>query len=249
MSNMTKIAILISLGVILAGCTTTPEVVEEEVVDGPEMSVGEAYRAAAGYVPADAQIAYVSVHEGLGWEVLGDDLLPLANPDAEPGEVGTVEGLREELREYSIRTYGVDLSGAEGAVVAGSMTGSIGGVIFGDFDEPQGLEEIEFEAGVAYEVETPAMSGELAVVEGQTAFMTPVDEGMAWHVDLSILEEVAAGGDQAAAADEELARHFDEVDGARYGLAIKVGEIMGVAGLAGAMPDVQTAVVAVVMSV
>lgn len=204
--------IVAGLVVLVAGCASGPEV--EPEYQPAQMDAATTYQAASQYLPADAMAVGAMAGEQQFDEAV-EAMLPTARPDARPGEEGTVEGLREDLRAEYREMFGFDPTTTQALAVA--MTrGGLTAVMFGDYEQPTGLESTEVDGRTAFELPLARLSEEFPVDEvAETAVLVPVDEprpGMVITTDPEVM------GTDSGSDTRGYDRLFDEIPGATFAL-------------------------------
>ena len=138
----------------LLGCSTSPDEPEPDHRDdwlAPDIDTAQLYDRAGAAIPEETRLVGAVTGPAI-WELLDASLLPIAAPQAEPGDRGTVEGLRDELSETTRAHYGVDPGDIEGALVLVDEQGWIGAVILGEFSPPAGAQHLEVDGHDAWEM-------------------------------------------------------------------------------------------------
>ena len=229
---------------IAAGCSSSPDVEDDVPREGAAAEVradepraqyvSKAYEDAARWLPAETVAVYVQSTEPF-WDMIGDLVLPMANPDAEPGSAGTVEGLRRDMSEFSRQYFGFDTWQVDTVVMAVHDSGGLG-VAFGDFDTSLDLPTTEIDGKTVYIVdlahflEDDLFASELQQFEDQgvdseffsSIYLLPIDKprsGFVGALDPAELESILAADETdtlaASKAGERYAQFFDRTKGAQ----------------------------------
>lgn len=232
--------------VTLASCSSSGDVKPDEehveALEGPDVT--DAYQLGKEWLPGDAMVVVSASGESI-WEMLGEDLLPMSNPEADPGELGTVEGVREDLKNIVAGELGFDPTEADKVVAAASLERTVV-VLFGDIDEPDGSAVDTIAGTDVYELGHPMPAVQMGPGQGATAAM--IEEPRRGVVISSEpafvgqLLEARNGGDDAenlagAAMGDEYARLFEEVEGSRIAVAGAPGPVAGLAADQMPLPD------------
>lgn len=238
--------LVVVAGVVAAtsGCASVSQP-DDEFAPG-NLDMLTAYDAAADWLPADSLVVAAAVGEP-GWEQWQGEMLPTAIPDAEPGEVGTAEGLEQELREEYVAMLGFDPMDSHAAAVGVTEEGFTA-VIFGVDDRPAELEEIEVGDEKVFVLESSDLSGMPAVqqVLDMSVYLFPVDAPANMMVVTTQREwlEAVVDSDQTgpslAAADngEQYRRLFAESSEATAAAVSPWSSVLGEVAAGEPIPDV-----------
>ena len=210
MMDQKKWMAALALGLIVSGCSSSPDVEEDEMpVEGAEEAsvatpeadepgidmttpvideagtLSDAYGDAQRWLPADTW--YLTVAAGdPAWEEMTQ--LPFEAEGVEPGEPGTLEAIRDDVSYAMVEVLGFDPIYATESVSAVGEQG-ISLVIFGDYPEPTHLEAHDVGGGhVAYRVDVDALEFgdemvEMEVDEDMPGFAEDSDELFVMRVD------------------------------------------------------------------
>ncbi len=205
---------VVSLVLLVFGCATEPEQPQPAPDDRwqPRLDTAELYDIGGAAVPEDTD-AVLAVTWPKLWDALGASLLPLANPDAEPGEVGTVKGLRDELSEMWRSEYGFDSGKLEGGLYTMDQGGISGGVLVGELSIPDGAEVVE-----AGDHEVMKLSAGAAGMFNARGYAAPLDAAEPAFVFADDEDQIEAMLDAAEAnghtpADTEITELMETTDG------------------------------------
>jgi len=146
--------VIIACCVALSGCSTSPDEPEPDHRDdwlAPEIDTAQLYDRAGAAIPEETLLVGAATGPGI-WELLDASLLPIAAPQANPGERGTVEGVRNELSETARAYYGFDPADIEGALVLVDEQRWIGAVLLADFSPPDEAQHLEVDGHDAWEM-------------------------------------------------------------------------------------------------
>lgn len=225
-----------ALSILLAvGCSSSPDVEDDvpraekphaDEVDEPRATyVAEAYEDAARWLPADALGVFVQAGEPF-WDQFGELLLPMANPDAEPGDAGTLEGLQDDLAEFSRQFFGFDTWQVDSVAVAIHAEGGVG-VAFGDVEHSLDLPTVDVGDQTAYVIdlttfmEDDLIASDLQDLEDQgldtdrfsRLYLLPIDEprnGFVGALDIAELEAAIAADERDTLAGSDAGDTYGE---------------------------------------
>lgn len=228
--------IVSALSILLAaGCSSSPDVDDEGPVtetpqaeesdEPPATYVVEAYEDAAPWLPADSIGVFVQAGEPF-WDQVGELLLPMANPEAEPGDIGTREGLKADLAEFTHHFFGFDTLQIDSVAVAIHGEGGVG-VAFGDVDHSLDLPTVDVADTPAYVVDLTAfmeddfIASDLQQLEDQgldtdrfsKLYLLPIDEprtGFVGALDVTELEAIVTADDADTLAESDAGAVYDE---------------------------------------
>lgn len=230
------------------GCATAPDADDqlepEPRPEFPDLQASEVYEDASEWLPADSAAVATMVGEE-SWREAAQHMLPTSIPGAEPGQLGTAEGLEQDLRDEYRRILGFDPTDTFAMTVA--ITDGGGTVVMdGDYDDPEGLDELEVHGQTVY---TAAVRDwfddpQLQDIDLDVYFL-PIDEprdGMVATTDRQVLEDRLNGDEEAAtlANDERgdvYARLYDEIDDASLAMVSPLAEVAEQLQLDAQLPD------------
>ena len=110
----------------------------------------EIFEVAAQWMPEEATMVVATT---IDWRF--DDLrqvvVPWLNPDAEPGSLGSIEGLSTDLKSVIKEHVGVDITAIDAAAVSFDDD-FLSAVLIGDIELPEDLTEVEVNDKRAYEL-------------------------------------------------------------------------------------------------
>lgn len=209
------------LCLLLIGCESAPDEseTEPEPTDRwqPQMDTAEVYDVLGVAIPDDVNTVTVVTWPVL-WDALGNSLLPLANPDAAPGEVGTVDGVRDEIATLWQQRYGFDAAQIEGAVVA--MDDDLrGAVLLAELQPPDDAETVEIGDHQGFRVS--ATLGNIIPASGYVAPIEAQQPAFAYAEDVDELRRMldAAALYDAPPEERELTQMMQLTEGARVASA------------------------------
>lgn len=231
------IAIAFGAGFGSLGCDSSSETEEpgeqEAQVDDTTTSPNaeEAFDDAAEWLPADHDTVLIVTGQPI-WESINTFLMPTAIPKADAGadKLGTVEGLRSDLKDVFDEELGFDPLVADTAVVGAPIQQnplSVVTVVFGQFDEPQGLPAVDVGGQTVYEL--PLHDFGIPTRAVNALYVAPIEEPRRGAVVTANKEQLAeliqtrdAGeGDETLAstsAGDDFARLFGDVEPASIAL-------------------------------
>lgn len=227
----------VATAAVAVACSSSPEAEDEAPTEEPAdvqpagPDVVEAYQAGAQWLPRDVNAVAAGTWTPV-WERLGDGLLPTALPDAQPGDVGTVEGLREDLREILSSEFGFDPTPGDTVVIGASPPQTVVAVVFGEFDEPADeLRAGEVVDRAMYEFEV----GTGQIDRLQATFVDEPRRGLVVAMDPGLLEASLTGRADdrtlaGSATGREFGRLFGEIEGATVGMAFSLGQLRQMVG-------------------
>ncbi len=232
---------------IAAGCSSSPDVEDDEApieeigeveeAEAPRSQLVEkAYEDAAVWLPADAIGIYIQSTEPF-WDQIGELALPVANPDAEAGSLGTLEGLREDLGEFTRTYFGFDTWALDTVAVAIHGGGGVG-VAFGDIEETPDLPSVDIGGETVYVMdlmkflEDDLLTSDLKELAGDDfdaddytkLYLMPVDKprtGFVGALDKQHLEDLLDNPDERlseSALDDDFRDYFARTEGAEVAL-------------------------------
>lgn len=229
----------------LVMCSSGPAPADDEegadaVVERPEAVEADdaagAFEAAAHWLPADSLMVVTAVQPSI-WDLA--EVVPLFFDDVEDARdgAGTMEGLRADLEEFFRASLGFDPARAEGFAAAHDGEAVVA-VVFGDFDVPEGLDQISFGDHIAYEL------------DGVDDVVDPVDAGVILPIevpapgllvapDVETLEDAIDGDTSLATGDsfETYERLFADAAGQRFVAASTVDEFLPPEAMNGQRPQ------------
>lgn len=232
----------------LLACSSTPTPVDDQAQDHrdrPEQTVGEVFEAASAWLPAGSALAAGGV-DPTSWYFDDQHLLPTADPGGEPGDPGTLEGLQRDLERLFRAHLGFDPGRTEAWFIGGGLDGGTA-VLFGDFDEPEGFEEIEINDRKGYQLPLDTTNfdqGELF----EWTYLLPIDEprpGLVLAGSIEQLERLDAetNGDESQQSSlatgpygDTYATLFEDVGHASWAVASPIGEIASIFGVHDSIP-------------
>lgn len=236
-----NVVVVAMSSLLLAGCSSSPDLEDVEPVgeapaptsnppeadsDAPRADyVADAYDDAAQWLPADSLMVGVQADEIL-WDLLGDLALPMADPDAEPGEVGTLEGLQRDAAELSRQHFGFDIWQVDATVVSIHDQGGLA-VMLGDVGQPADVPTVEVAGNTVYVVDlsgyleddlmSPGVDDleDLGVDfdEASEVYLLPIDEprsGLVATLDVDEMESIIEAGDEDTLAGADIGTTFEE---------------------------------------
>ena len=231
--------LLVCIAGFTTSCSSTPETDEtSQVAEQPggdeamPFDVVDAYRAAAGWIPQESSLV-ISGTSPASWYFLDEVALPTANPDAEPGAPGTLEGLESDIETLFVDHIGFDPTIAE-AVVIGTSLNDVTAVLFGEFGDVQGQSEVKVNGRRAYEFSL--YEGEFNDIdEFQHIYAMPIDDprpGLVITMGIEKLERLESarqdddGGMTLASGQrgELFDRLIADASGSRLAVASPIGE-------------------------
>ncbi len=135
----------------LHGCSSSPEVTSEADLEASVATPGadEIYDDAARWLAPDTEWAMVAAWEPF-WEVFGNQLLPTALPDADPGTPGTLEGFQSDFATLLTEHFSIDPTSADALAIGIGPDESLSAVLFGDIELPDHLSPISIGEHEAY---------------------------------------------------------------------------------------------------
>lgn len=227
MMRLPALSVLIATLVAATGCASTPGV--DDPIPAHELDAKTTYDAAADWLPADSFVVATTAGEP-PWEQIVLSGLPTAAPDAEPGELGTPEGLQSDLRGEYVEMVGFDPTNTDALAVSASDDG-ISMVMFGTYDEPRGLDVVEFGDRTGYALPIDDLLSEMDFDADEVIYLLPIDDprpGLVATTDRSFLEravdeETPDAGLRNANSGETYDRLFDSTRGTTVGIASVFG--------------------------
>lgn len=203
------------------GCASGPDTNgdDEDFDRPPGMDAAEAYEASAPWLSAQSMVVISAAGPTL-WETLGDEILPTASADAEPGTPGTAQALRADLEELIELTFGFDIGRTEAVAIGAHMEGGTA-VLFGDFEISNDFPTFDIDGQTGFQLTMSQMEGQSIPFGGQ-AFLLPIEEpqsGLVIASSRNELEELVAAFDQdgsgASLASVEQGAEYSQLFG-RY---------------------------------
>lgn len=231
-------AVMAAMLVCSASCSSTPPPCDDDVAgldETPAMETIEAFEDASEWLMVESTVVAVGVDPD-SWHILGDIVLPTADPGADPGTPGTLKGLQDDLEELFVDSFGFDPGDTDAWVAGGSMRGGTL-VLFGDFDEPQGVEDFKIGDLEGFKIEIgTGQFDELDTMDW--AYAVPIDEprqGIVIAADTEELErlERARGTEepgQNLAVGERSSTYeglFADLDASTFSVASTLSDVTG----------------------
>ena len=220
----TTIALLALLAIATA-CSSGPDEVADEQASTPppQLDAAQAFEASAQWLPSDSDVV-ISLSGPSMWEALGYGLLPTTNPHAEPGTLGTIEGLRTDLGAVLDQYFGFDFGKSHSLVAAMDIDGNLVSlVLLGEFDDPTTATPVELGPKTAYELDINAALGQ-EMTPANKLYALPIDEprrGLVLSVGPEELASLTDGAGLDAVSDQStFARLFDDAYGSTLAVAI-----------------------------
>ncbi len=177
METMKWMSVPLAMGLLMGGCSSSPDVDDEMPVEGAEEAAvampdeGElafdmtppvvqeagttkqAFDDAARWLPAESFFVTSAIGDSI-WDEAESLGLPFQPEGLEAGEDGTVEALRQDLEEFMVEILGFDALAVREAVSATTIDGDMMVVMFGEFVAPTHLEAFPVgDYGDAYRVD------------------------------------------------------------------------------------------------
>lgn len=219
------------------GCSTHDCPDDAELVEKPDdelkTDAREAFEDAAGWLPE--QTTAVIVGADLEERRFGSaGMMPTVNPAAKPGEPGTLEGLQTDLERLFVDRIGFAPDRAS-AVVFGLNLSGLTTVLLGDFEELEGLEEVELDTRTGYRLD---LTGEEFndIDDYNQLFLLPFDEPRRGLVAtsnfgaLQQLDRAREGGDHGSTLAsghraEVYEALFADTEGSSFAIASLLGDV------------------------